>query len=272
MADQPTDLRTLAAERVMDVMGWEDDRNDPGGEGVPPAACWTLANELADAVLAAVLPAHRAEVLAEAAEELRRRAVNIPWSDPGLRRGIQYACAVTHQLAATGPTEPLSATETAQDDSVVPVEAPEAHSGSEGERGQPTPWDIAHREGRAQILEAIFDIDYQTAHRLAGEHWRPAYRQPFPPDPHDCGHDLDAYQRQEGELAQARADVERLKLSWHYGPTDADPDPGKRWHDDCGGEVYYLDGDICSKCGAMPDAGQDPAVGENGSNVGDGDG
>jgi hypothetical protein len=39
------------------------------------------------------------------------------------------------------------------------------------------------------------------------------------------------------------------ELQWHYGPTDADPDPGKMRCDDCGGEVYALEGGyICSGC------------------------
>ena len=39
------------------------------------------------------------------------------------------------------------------------------------------------------------------------------------------------------------------KLDWLQGPTDADPDPRKMWHNGCGGEVYYLGGvHICDKC------------------------
>ena len=41
-----------------------------------------------------------------------------------------------------------------------------------------------------------------------------------------------------------------LVLKYHYGPTPFDPDAGKMWHDDCGGEVYGFDeGLICAKCG-----------------------
>jgi hypothetical protein len=38
-------------------------------------------------------------------------------------------------------------------------------------------------------------------------------------------------------------------LRWHYGPTDDDPDPGAKWCDDCGSEVWtFDDGYICSGC------------------------
>ena len=41
---------------------------------------------------------------------------------------------------------------------------------------------------------------------------------------------------------------------WHHGPTADDPDPGKLWCYDCGGEVYHLaDGVICSGCGKQRD-------------------
>lgn len=42
---------------------------------------------------------------------------------------------------------------------------------------------------------------------------------------------------------------EQARLRWHYGPTKVDPDPGKMWHYNCGGEVWSMDdGLICSKC------------------------
>ena len=41
----------------------------------------------------------------------------------------------------------------------------------------------------------------------------------------------------------------RSELVWFYGPTAADPDPGKRWHTGCGGVVLAFDGgNICGKC------------------------
>jgi hypothetical protein len=41
----------------------------------------------------------------------------------------------------------------------------------------------------------------------------------------------------------------RVPQSWCYGPTSIDPDPGKRWHIGCGGEVLTFDGvDICQSC------------------------
>lgn len=40
-------------------------------------------------------------------------------------------------------------------------------------------------------------------------------------------------------------------LSWHYGPTDTDPDPGKAWHYGCGREVMFFDGGAVCGCGAQ---------------------
>jgi hypothetical protein len=40
-------------------------------------------------------------------------------------------------------------------------------------------------------------------------------------------------------------------LEWHYGPTDANPDPGSRWHDECGGRVDFLEGAHVCDCGAQ---------------------
>jgi hypothetical protein len=43
-------------------------------------------------------------------------------------------------------------------------------------------------------------------------------------------------------------------LRWHYGPTDADPNPGAMWCDGCGSEVYALEGGwICSGCDRQAD-------------------
>lgn len=39
------------------------------------------------------------------------------------------------------------------------------------------------------------------------------------------------------------------KLSWHYGPTEADKDPVKMWCDHCGGLVMFIDDAfICGGC------------------------
>lgn len=43
-------------------------------------------------------------------------------------------------------------------------------------------------------------------------------------------------------------------LSWHYGPTADDPNPGSMWHYGCGGEVFFIDdGAICLKCRQQDD-------------------
>lgn len=40
-----------------------------------------------------------------------------------------------------------------------------------------------------------------------------------------------------------------MPQEWSYGPNAFDPDPGKRWHIGCGGEVLIIDGvDICGDC------------------------
>lgn len=45
------------------------------------------------------------------------------------------------------------------------------------------------------------------------------------------------------------------ELRWHYGPTSDDPDPGRMWHYDCGGEVWAFDeGLICSECDMSEEA------------------
>jgi hypothetical protein len=43
------------------------------------------------------------------------------------------------------------------------------------------------------------------------------------------------------------------QLKWHYGPTDADPDRGKMWHYDCGGEVLIIDDGYICACGMQED-------------------
>lgn len=40
-------------------------------------------------------------------------------------------------------------------------------------------------------------------------------------------------------------------MNWRYGPTPTDPDPGKMWHDGCGGEVLSIDGGLICSCGAQ---------------------
>lgn len=58
------------------------------------------------------------------------------------------------------------------------------------------------------------------------------------------------------------------ELSWYYGPTDSDPDPGAMWHYGCGGRVEWIksgpsaeidgvlvdDGAMVCDCGAQDDA------------------
>lgn len=50
-----------------------------------------------------------------------------------------------------------------------------------------------------------------------------------------------------------RADpIDLAETDWFYGPTDADPDPGKRWHVGCGGEIWTFDGGlVCRVCGVQ---------------------
>ena len=47
--------------------------------------------------------------------------------------------------------------------------------------------------------------------------------------------------------------------TWHYGPTDSDPDPGKMWCYGCGREVFFFsEGCGCERCGWF----EDPETGE----------
>jgi hypothetical protein len=62
-----------------------------------------------------------------------------------------------------------------------------------------------------------------------------------------------------GELPSMEAGIFGLAvaagpLEWHYGPTGADPDPGKMWCRGCGAEVYAIEGGyICSGCDRQAD-------------------
>lgn len=40
-------------------------------------------------------------------------------------------------------------------------------------------------------------------------------------------------------------------LSYHYGPTSANPDPGAMWCYSCGGRVDLFDGHAVCGCGAQ---------------------
>lgn len=42
-------------------------------------------------------------------------------------------------------------------------------------------------------------------------------------------------------------------LSWHYGPTKDNPDPGRMWHYGCGREVLIFDDGYICECGAQDD-------------------
>jgi hypothetical protein len=41
------------------------------------------------------------------------------------------------------------------------------------EKGEPTVWDAAHREGYAKALEATLGIPYKKAWRMAVAYWQP---------------------------------------------------------------------------------------------------
>lgn len=59
------------------------------------------------------------------------------------------------------------------------------------------------------------------------------------------------YGTAEGKAARllSQVEVQPQSLRWHYGPTQADPEPGKMWCYDCGGNVMFIDdGYICLKC------------------------
>ncbi len=51
---------------------------------------------------------------------------------------------------------------------------------------------------------------------------------------------------------EALAPPEPVKiLSYHYGPTGTDPDPGATWCYGCGGRVWLGDGHAVCGCGAQ---------------------
>ena len=50
-------------------------------------------------------------------------------------------------------------------------------------------------------------------------------------------------------------------LRWHYGPTEADPDPGMRWCEDCGGEVDVFDCVYVCGCGRSRRMNEEPPGG-----------
>jgi hypothetical protein len=59
--------------------------------------------------------------------------------------------------------------------------------------------------------------------------------------------------------------AELSPLRWHYGPTDADPNPGAMWCYDCGSEVWvFEEGYICRGCGRTDDGAQPGAQAQGG--------
>lgn len=58
--------------------------------------------------------------------------------------------------------------------------------------------------------------------------------------------------------------AEQSPLRWHYGPTEADPNPGSMWCYDCGAEVWVFDeGYICRGCGRQDDDEDAPEPGHH---------
>jgi hypothetical protein len=57
----------------------------------------------------------------------------------------------------------------------------------------------------------------------------------------------------DGAQQQAQAVSGTDELRWHYGPTATDPDPGKMWCCDCGGEVMIFDDAYVCSCGRQSD-------------------
>ena len=141
----PDDLRTLAAEAIRaacptDEQCLKDEeecfRAHPIHEGARREGIivqvYATPEAAAAAVLAAVLPAHRRQVLDEVEDELTRRAKNTPWSDPGIRRGLDYAGAVVNalrRLADDTPPTPPNARQSAEPGPAVPEDYPFAQIG-----------------------------------------------------------------------------------------------------------------------------------------------
>lgn len=112
------DLRTLAAEAIRQLRA----PHGPLGDGSLRSGS---AGEIADAVLAAVLPEHRRMVLREAAEAIEAEESPRP---PGAHRAVWVNAKISHtallrRLAATAPPAGLSATVAAENAPAVPEEA-----------------------------------------------------------------------------------------------------------------------------------------------------
>jgi len=136
------DLRALAAEAILSRAS--NLRESPYDD--PAMTLVGTESDLADVVLAAVLPAHRQQVLAEAVEviEALTEKVNTDRERPGLR----HAASILRRLAAAAPQAGPASTETAEPARAVPQEAPEAHRPSEavkwGSRMDRSP-NVVHR-------------------------------------------------------------------------------------------------------------------------------
>jgi hypothetical protein len=134
------DLRTLAFDALRSVV-----HSGPFLAGPPRSRrlAKTFAARLADAVLAAVLPAHRAQVLDEAAKAISDNVRNDDWSkqDRGGFYGIapkmayvaghDKAVDIVRRLAATGPTDAPGPRQEPEGGPAVPEATREPRSGSQ---------------------------------------------------------------------------------------------------------------------------------------------
>lgn len=187
------DLHALAAEAIWATGGldWAVSNDATGQRSVEGDP-----GEMAAAALAAVLPAHRAQVLDEAIGALDRRAAALPHGPT--RQGVALAMAVLRRLALDSdrdtPATPPSAPLPAQDGPPAVQEAPEAQRGAQGaapddelraladltaDEYGPLPHaigDAARRELTARAERAEAERDEYVAeaewHRLAAERHR----------------------------------------------------------------------------------------------------
>jgi hypothetical protein len=202
------DLRTLAAEGVAQCFHEAYERLAPDfGYRTREASAkpWPEVPErnralmvaTVDAVLAAVLPAHRRQVLDEAADAIlgELRYINTD------RTCIERHAGIVRRLAATAPSAGHSGSRGDERAEVVPHDAPNPHRPSEGVRSCPTCHSIGER--RALTTDGWTDLpaaDPAGLERCA-DLWHVEVREPTPVHG-DCGHDLEAFERQARELTE----------------------------------------------------------------------
>lgn len=104
---------TEATAAALQALGWPDDRDSPGGDGVPAAAHWTAAGEVVEAVAPLLVAEARRRALSEAYRRIREHASGYRgaelfrrtrerWEASGRHDKDALAKVVTHEFFARG--------------------------------------------------------------------------------------------------------------------------------------------------------------------------